>query len=447
MLIRSASVRSALLLPLAALLASPAAGQAVPALDFCTPPAALTDLVGGSYCGLAGGLYDGTNAMPAAHAAEGAAETALVRPLDTAGRPDASGRIVLLSVGMSNATQEWCGPNTTGAAGATPCNPWTFKGQADADAGVDHTALAVANGAMGGQALNYWDAPDESNYDRVRDEVLAPDGLTEAQVQAVWLKAALLDEPTRPGLPSDRADAYALERAIGNVLRAFRVRYPNLRLVFVTSRIFSYARPGVGNSPEPYAYETGFGTRAAIEAQIRQRDGAGTDPVAGDLGPAAAPWMAWGPYLWAPGDSARADGLRWTRDLFQSDGVHPNTAGETLVADSLLAFFKTSPFTRPWFVAGATATETSPGASGVRLAVWPTPARGAAAVRLSLDAPSRVDVTLVDALGRLVARLAQGDQAAGDLILALPRGLAPGVYVVRAVVGDHAVSRLVTVAR
>lgn len=430
-----------------ALAALPAAGQPVPALDFCTPPAALTDLAGGTYCGLAGGLYGGTNAMPAAHAAEGAAETARVRPLDAAGQPAATGRVVVLSVGMSNATQEWCGPNTTGAAGATPCNPWTFKGRADADAGVDHAALAVANGAMGGQALNYWDSPNESNYDRVRDAVLAPDGLTEAQVQAVWLKAALLNEPSRPGLPAANADAYALERAIGDVLRALRVRYPNLRLVFVTSRIFSYARAGVGNSPEPYAYETGFGTRAAIEAQIRQRGGAGADPVAGDLGPAAAPWVAWGPYLWAPGDSARADGLQWTRDLFQSDGVHPNTAGETIVADSLLAFFKTSPFTRPWFVAGATAAEAAPGAAGVRLVVWPTPARGAAAVRLSLDAPARVDVTLIDALGRIVARLAEGEHTAGDVALSLPAGLAPGIYVVRAVVGDQAVSRTVTVVR
>ena len=439
-------LRSAAVAAFAIVAALPAAGQPVPALDFCEPPVALIDLVGGTYCGLAGGLYDGSNAVPAGHAADGLGQAALVRPLGTAGQPDPGGRIVLLSVGMSNATQEWCGPHTTGAAGDTPCNPWTFKGRADVDPTVNHATLAIANGAMGGQALNYWDAPDESNYDRVRDEVLAPDGLAEAQVQAVWLKAALVDEPTRPGLPAEHADAYALERAIGDVLRALRVRYPNLRLVFVTPRIFSYARPGVGNSPEPYAYETGFGAKAAIAAQIRQRAGLGTDPTAGDLGPAVAPWVDWGPYLWAPGDSARADGLQWTRDLLQSDGVHPSQGGETLVADSLLVFFETSPFTRPWFVAGATTAEAAP-AETPMLRIDGTPTRGASTIRLSLAKAAEVHIVVVDALGREVARLADGPLGAGAHAVAGPAGLAPGVYVVRVLVGDQSVSRVFTVVR
>ena len=439
-------LRSATVAALATLAALPAAGQPIPALDFCEPPTALVDLVGGTYCGRSGGLYDGSNAIPASHAADGRAAAAAVRPLDTAGLPDAAGHVVLLSISMSNATQEWCGPHTTGATGAPPCNPWTLMGQAAADPGVNHTTLAIANGAMGGQALDYWDAPDVSNYDRVRDEVLAPDGLAEAQVQAVWVKAALLDEPTRPGLPAPDADAVALERTLGDVLRALRVRYPNLRLVFVTPRIFSYARPGNGNSPEPYAYETGFGVKATILAQIRQRVGLGiVDATAGDLGPALAPWVGWGPYLWAPGDSARADGLQWPRDFFQNDGVHPNTAGETLVADSLLAFFKTSEFTRPWFVASVTAAEPPP--TALTLRIDGTPTRGAATVRLTLTEGAEGHVVVVDALGREVARLADGSLDAGSHTLAIPAGLAPGVYVVRATVGTEALSQTMTVVR
>ncbi len=319
----------------------------------CGEPVALVDLTGGSYCGFVGGLYERSNRMPAPHESEGLALARQVRPLDRSGAPRPDGRIVLLSVGMSNATQEWCHARSTGSPGDPPCERWTFTGRAAADPAVDHRSLSIANGAMGGQALLDWDSPTEGNYDRVRDRVLAPAGLSEAQVQVVWVKSALARAPSRPSLPAPDADAFLLEAAVGDVLRALRVRYPNLKLVFITSRIFSYAPDGTTNSPEPYAYESGFGTKWAIEAQIRQRTGGTVDAESGDLSRGAAPWVAWGPYLWAPGDEPRSDGLQWRREYLQSDGVHPAREGEEIVAEHLLTFFKTSPFTRGWFLAGA----------------------------------------------------------------------------------------------
>jgi len=81
-----------------------------------------------------------------------------------------------------------------------------------ADGIVNHTTLAIVDSAMGGQAANVWVSPSASNYNRVRDEQLTPLGLTEAQVQAIWLKQADI-QPT-VALPNTNADAYVLERAL-----------------------------------------------------------------------------------------------------------------------------------------------------------------------------------------------------------------------------------------
>lgn len=305
----------------------------------------LSDLRSGNYLGFAGGLYPGgSNALPSAHATAGLARAVLVEPLDPSGRPSPTGRYALLSIGMSNTTQEFCSQG-----GGMPCEPWTFMGQAAADPEVNRTTLVLVNGAQGGRTAEFWDSPGDPDYDRVRDTVLARQGLGEAQVQIAWVKVA--NPQPRTSLPADGADAYRLVAQIGAIARALKVRYPNLRQVFLSSRIFAgYATTAL--NPEPYAYESGFAVKWVIEAQIRQMQGATADARAGDLSEGVAPWLGWGPYLWADGLSPRSDGLVWDRADFAADGTHPAASGERKVATLLLDFFKRSPQTRCWFVAG-----------------------------------------------------------------------------------------------
>ena len=324
-------------LPSLLLVATTAVAQRIP----------LTDLGPGMYLGqFEGGLYEnGANTMPPDHRAAELRHAAAVQPLDRGGNPAPDGKIVLLSIGMSNTTQEFCAPGNP-----SPCNSWSFAGQAAADAAVNHRTLALVNGARGGQTSSTWDSPAKSNYDLIRDTDLAPAGLTEAQVQAVWLKTA--NAQPAVSLPSPNADAYALVHQIGDIVRALKTRYRNLQLVFLSSRIYAgYATTTL--NPEPYAYETAFGVKWAIAAQIQQRRTAQVDPAAGNLddSPGGQPWIGWAAYLWTDGMNGRSDGLTWARADCQSDGTHPSQSGQQKVGAMLLDFFKHDAGTASWFLA------------------------------------------------------------------------------------------------
>jgi hypothetical protein len=309
----------------------------------------LIDMGNRLYHGFTGGLYAGGNTIPAAHAAEGAARARNVVPRNGAGSPSASGKIVLMSIGMSNTTQEWCD-----FASSPVCNSWSFTGQAVADNGVDHSSLVVVDGAKGSQTAANWANPASPNYDRIRDTVLADQGLTEAQVQVIWLKVA--NPMPTVSLPSGNADAILLLEQMGDIARVLANRYPSLQIIFVSSRSFAgYAT--VQLNPEPYAYEAGFAVKWLIQAQIDQMANGGTivDHRPGNLNyNTTVPWLAWGPYLWADGTNPRSDGLIYLDTEFESDGTHPNTAGETKIGGQILAFFKSDPRASCWFLSGGT---------------------------------------------------------------------------------------------
>lgn len=308
----------------------------------------LNDLGKGCYLSFEGGLYPGgSNVPPAGHLAAGLSAARQVQPLDAAGRPSPTGRYVLLSIGMSNTTQEFC----SGAGTPGSCEPWSFMGQAAADPAVNHTTLAIVNGAAGGRSASYWESAASPEFDRIRSAWLQPLGLSELQVQIVWVKVA--NPQPRVSLPDSGADAYTLVRQMGNIARALKARYPNLRQVYFSSRIYAgYATTGL--NPEPYAYESGFAVKWLVAAQIRQMGGAPADSLAGSLryDDGTAPWIAWGAYLWAAGPRPRSDGLTYLPGDFASDGTHPAQGARQKVGSLLLAFFKTAETSRCWFLAG-----------------------------------------------------------------------------------------------
>jgi hypothetical protein len=304
-----------------------------------------------SYYRNRGGLYpEGLNQLPADHDSAARARRNRIRALDVNGDESPFGKYVLLSIGMSNTTQEWCS-KTSGP----PCAAWTFMGRAAADPTLNKHSLVIVNGAADGQDAPTWTSPASPNYERIKTARLAPLGLSENQVEAVWVK--LDDAKPNTPLPADSAGAYIFLSNLGQVLRTLRIRYPNLELVFLSSRTYAgYATAGADSTSdldlEPYAYEEGFSVKWAIESQINEMRGLPANPRAGSLNYATktAPLIIWGPYLWADGATPRSDGFLWNREDFEADGLHPSQSGESKVAFALLQFFKSSIYTRCWFM-------------------------------------------------------------------------------------------------
>ncbi len=274
----------------------------------------LSELGTGLYKGEEGGLYPrGSNNPPAKYLARGVKLAHQIVPLDKDGKPSPDGKIVLITTGMSNTTME-SQAFIKLASGEPEINPH----------------LVILDGAQNGQTAKVIANP-EANYWKIDEERLAQAGLSPKQVQAVWLKQANAG-PTAP-FP---AEAKKLEEDIRADIKNLTAHFPNLKQVFLSSRIYAgYASTPL--NPEPHAYETAFADKWLISEQIAGKS---------DL----TPWLAWGPYLWADGMKPRKDGLVWTREDLGADGTHPSELGRAKVAKLLLAFFTSDPSSKPWFL-------------------------------------------------------------------------------------------------
>jgi hypothetical protein len=285
----------------------------------------LTDPNFNPYKGYSGGLYpDGANQRPAAHLAGGLQMAAKVQPLNSQGLPDAvNGKIALISIGFSNTTMEFS----------------TFKTLADPDPAKNPklTIVDCAVGEMGaGKIIN---PATGAQYWTTVEQRLQAAGISDAQVQAVWLKE--VDPQPTTGFP---AYAQTLQSELQTLLQMLSSSYPNLRLVYLSSRSYAGYASTLLN-PEPYAYESGFTVKWLIEQQI-----SGNPDLSYTTG--KVPWLSWGPYLWADGLNPRiGDGLTWAcSDFSATDGTHPSLhGGEPKVAAMLLNFFKTDATTQSWF--------------------------------------------------------------------------------------------------
>ena len=92
--------------------------------------------------------------------------------------------------------------------------------------------------------------------------------------------------------------------------------------------------------------------------------------------------------------------------------------------------------------------DAAPDAAPANLAAFPNPVAASATVRYTLAATSDVRLDVVDVLGRRVATLVQGVQAAGPHTATLDAAaLPPGVYVLRLTAGSTTATTRLTIAR
>lgn len=299
-------------------------------LATATPTTPLNDLGTASYNRQQGGLYpNGADVRPAALETAAESRAAQIAPLDANGNVDrTNGKIVLISVGMSNASAEFDGGSNS------------FEPRANADASKN-SQLVIVNGAQSGRDAGDWADAGSSAWNTLNDR-LAGAGVSAKQVQVAWIKEAERDPSQYGGfVPA----AQKLQSDLEAIARNLKTRFPNITIAYISSRTHAFTTTGL--NPEPYAYESGFSVKWTIQDQINGKGNVNYDPGKGAV---TAPLLSWGPYLWANGTSARSDGFTWTTADVESDQTHPSASGVGKVADMLLAFFKTDPTATPWFL-------------------------------------------------------------------------------------------------
>jgi len=286
----------------------------------------INDLGTDTYQGEQGGLYPaGSNEIPADHESLGLWRASQIEPRNAAGEPDPNGTVILLSIGVSNTRIEY----------------GEFTRSVSNTVGSDVTMI---NGAQSGEDIVNWLEVDSHPWRHI-ETVLTNNGFSLEQVQAVWimLPDMVADSSDILAFPAD-AEAYRDQLAV--VVRNSMDLYPNLQVAYLSSRAYGGYNASGRPSPEPLAYENGFGVKWLIADQIAGEMSLNTDAR---RGPVEAPWLAWGPYMWADGLSSRSDGLVWECADFRSDGTHPSPEGSAKVATLLKDFFTETPTAAPWF--------------------------------------------------------------------------------------------------
>ncbi len=272
-----------------------------------------------------GGLYGGGRNSPLEeHRRAAETELANIQPLDSEGQVATNGKIAFISISMSNATQEFS----------------RFKQLADKDP-AKSPKLAIVDCAQGGQAMAEWAPADALTWNEAFRR-LAAANVSPKQVQVAWIKLA------NKG-PKGELEFHGrkLLQDTQAVLQNAKSRFPNLRIVYLSSRI--YGGNATSNlNPEPFAYESAFAVRWLIQDQIKGESGLNFTAEKGEV---KAPLLLWGPYLWADGTRPRTvDKLSYSREDFAGDGTHPSESGKNKVAGLLLDFVKNDALAKSWFL-------------------------------------------------------------------------------------------------
>jgi hypothetical protein len=290
------------------------------------------DVLGtGTYLGHEGGLYpNGSNVRPTDHTNYGIGLAQAITPLNADGQPDPNGKEVLVLLGESNVHLE--------------AEAIVRDGMNDL---LKNPAVVLADGALGDATAAKLSDPNSPFWVSILDYIIPNYGVTPNQVVAAWVEPT--DEISTGTFPSDISKLQSqLENEVQNLLTFF----PNIKVAYFSSRAYSGYSNGLPKqiNPEPYAFESSYAVKWAIQDQLNGAPNLNFDP---SKGPVRAPWMSWASYDWADGlvvpDS---DGFYWSCQDSEADGNHPSgISGEEKIANRVINFFKADATTAPWYLA------------------------------------------------------------------------------------------------
>lgn len=315
--------------------APPTDAQVIPKPKNCSHTSVgfvpLNDLGTGTYLGEQGGLYPGgLNMRPSAHELAGVQLAQSIEPLDVDGNPDPDGRIVLAGLGHSNGNLFFSAVK---------------KGLIDIDPARDSDVVFL-NAGQPGKGVLEWANPFNVAWFNLLSE-LEELGSSFEQVQVVWLHTVWKFPDETEVFP---VHAETSRAGLEYVARNVTMYMPNVKLMYLTPRVYGDYYIEIPLLAEPYAYESAFAIKWLIEKQIQGDAGLNYDPANGAV---VAPWMSWGPYWWADGVRARSDGLRWVCDDFGFDGLHPEVDGGFKIIEQMERFLHTDSTTSEWYLASS----------------------------------------------------------------------------------------------
>lgn len=288
-----------------------------PALANTTPGLVSLPELTEPYQGVEQGLYPGgSNAPSGAHLSYGNQKSGEIVPRAPDGTPDPNGLIGVISLGMSNTNQKWS------------------RFERESDGNARHAARVVLiDGAQGGIDAENMANPQHRFWQEIFDARIAASGVAPEQIQVIWVMQSLRGE--QGAFPARQVE---LKNFMQSMLDNALTRLPNVKVVYLSSRAY-----GGYINREPYAFETAYSVKWLIEDQVTAIDGGATE---------AGPWLAWGPYFWANGTCANADGTSWEPADFEDGGnnVHPALPGEIKAAALLEQFFSSDVRASAWYL-------------------------------------------------------------------------------------------------
>lgn len=285
----------------------------------------LNDLGTGTFYGYTGGLYpNGSNLPVGTYASDLLKVCRNIIPLDTFGRKNSNGNIEFISLGWSIG-----GQNMKVLTQKTAGNPLTNP----------ELSLASISLGSGDARLNNILNPNDPYWNTVAQK-LRQSKSSFRQVQVIYLdtedSSKIIGFPVRPILVKNDLEA---------CFRTLQLKFPNVKLVYLVARTTTYGKNHVHDfNAEPNPYYFGWAAKWAIEDQIKGVSGTeykGQNKV--------SPMVTWGFYEWATAKPRTTDGFKWTQDLMESDGLHPNDAGHDTLMTRFQNFLLTDRTAKQWY--------------------------------------------------------------------------------------------------
>ena len=290
-----------------------------------TAKIALIDMGNRTYLGYTGYLYPNLSNVPTGHYANDLHDFATsIVPLDASGNVNTrKGKVGFIGVGAST-----CAILMNALRGITKGNPLT------------NSKLQMATCTDGGTSLNEIMDPNNATFWNVVGQKLSQNNLTFSQVEVIYFETD--DSVNTNGFPER---PLRTKNELEQALRTFKIKFPNIQLVYVLGRTTSFLSPRTKvTNVEPCPYYNGWACKWAIEDQINGV--AGTEYKGLN---AVAPMITWGWYEWADGTTIpRSDGFTWQR-YETTDGLHANDIGKDTLAVRFQNFLLTDQYANIWY--------------------------------------------------------------------------------------------------